>query len=149
MDSVDNAGLTKEEDVTPTLRPISDVEIKPSTPNHIHEQCDALIRADTVDKNTSISILKLYGSMETIHAQLQHQRTCETETLRNEIRLLQLSQTHANGLEALTHRIAACEHQIKEMFASFTSLQTQQIQQNDKLEALAAQLQVVQSTRKR
>lgn len=140
----------KDDDLTPKLRPISDVQIKTLTPKTIHEQCDALIGADTVDKETSISILKLYGSMETIHAQLQHQRTCETESLKNEIKFLKLSQTHSGLLEPLKQRVASCETQIEETTALVARLQSQLLidlkNLQDKVDRLEVQMQ---STRKR
>ena len=81
-----------------TLKPIKDAHMKTTTPRDIQEQCDALIATASVDKEISINILKLYNSMETIYAQLQFEKTCEIEALKNEVRILGMSQTTSSAV---------------------------------------------------
>ena len=139
----DSSRPAKEEDApSAVLRPMKDVALKSTTPKDILQQCDALIGSDSVDKDTSIRILKLYGALESINAQLQHEKAFDTETLRNEINILKLSQSHAVGLEPLRERLTECESRLD---ALTKVVETAQKQVTDATTSLHQRLETLES----
>ena len=91
----------------------------------ITSQCDSLINSETINKDESLKILKLFHSAEKKFLEMFFLKQKEVDSLKNELIIIKLTNKNTEMLQQLSQDLLTMDKTVKDLVNDVSNLNSQ------------------------